>query len=519
MLALAFDPVGWTALAWCGMVPLICALWFSEPWTKNESLRLFLLGWVAGMVYFAGSLHWISVVTVAGWLALCAVLAVYTGLWAVFTGGVIRPVESPYEMKPVWLRSGGNLRVAALSAAAWTGLEWVRGSLFTGFGWNGLGVALHENIALIQICDIVGVTGLSFLPVMVNAIIVLTVKRIIIEVGRHKLTPHYDFSLTIALVAMAFAYGVRQMWGALPAMETLSVAAIQTAIPISERRDEEREKELFQIHEMLTETAIAGNPDLLVWPEAALPRPIFLDQMSWDFVRGLAEKFDGDFLLGTLHYNEKGEFNSALLLTDKAKKADFYHKSHLVPFGEYVPLRESFPLFAWIVGDLVPDDFDFGPGPRVLEMKRKPVKLGPLICFEDTLGDLVRRFVQQGAQLFVTVTNDGWFLRTAGSRQHLNQAVFRCAETKVPMVRAANTGVTCVIDRFGRVVNTLQGAEGDTFSRGFLLDHQVAVPRIAPQTFYTRNGNVFPIGCLIAALAVTGAAVRRRIRDSRLKSE
>ena len=251
----------------------------------------------------------------------------------------------------------------------------------------------------------------------------------------------------------------------------LTVAAIQANVPVSEKRDPGHEARILDLHVRLTQTALAVNPDLLIWPEAATPRPLFSDQRNWDVVRGLAEKHAGDFLLGTVHFDHSGDYNSAILLTDSARNAQLYHKIHLVPFGEYVPLRGSFPLFAWLVGELVPDDFDFGREPVVLKMSRKPLRIGPLICFEDTLGDLTRQFAQRGAQILVTVTNDAWFLKSVGSEQHVLQALFRCAETKLPMVRAANTGVTCVIDRFGRIVNQLQNDQGDTFIEGVLFAH------------------------------------------------
>ncbi|HRJ72635.1 MAG TPA: nitrilase-related carbon-nitrogen hydrolase, partial [Terrimicrobiaceae bacterium] len=165
--------------------------------------------------------------------------------------------------------------------------------------------------------------------------------------------------------------------------------------------------------------------------------------------------------------------------------------------------------FAWIVGDLVPDDFDFGPGPKVLQLASKPVKVGPLICFEDTLGDLARKFVRQGAQIFVTVTNDGWFLKSAGSQQHIIHALFRCAETKIPMVRAANTGVSCVIDRFGRIRDRLRDESGDTFIEGFFTA-SVEVPRNPGLTFYVRNGEVFALACLGTALAAAAVTFFRR---------
>jgi len=353
------------------------------------------------------------------------------------------------------------------------------------------------------------VGGLSFLVVMVNMVIVITLKRLKTEIGRDKLRPHYDFNLTVALVALVFGYGARQLFRPAPPAESLSIAAMQANVPVTQKRDPEHEARILDLQARLTETALAISPDLLIWPEAATPRPLFSDQRNWDVVRGLAEKHTGDFLLGTVHFDESGDFNSAVLLTENAKNAQIYNKIHLVPFGEYVPLRDSFPLFAWLVGDLVPDDFDFGKEPVILQMSKKPVKIGPLICFEDTLGDLVRQFALRGAQVLITMTNDGWFLRSAGSEQHAIHSLFRCAETKLPMVRAANTGVSCVIDRFGRIVNRLQNDKGNTFIEGVLFA-QLDIPKDPQKTFYTRNGEVFSLGCLAISAVACGLHLVRR---------
>jgi apolipoprotein N-acyltransferase len=509
LLALCYPPANLGGLSWLALTPLVCALWFSEPWKEHDGLRLLLLGYATGLVYMVGSLHWLITVTAAGWIALCLFLGIYTALWALFVGRVTKSHQSPSETRPIWLKSWNNLRIAALAAAAWTALEWLRGVVFTGFGWNGLGIALHRNVALIQVCDITGVGGLSFLVVMVNMMIVITLKRLRMEIGRDKLRPHYDFNLTVALVALVFGYGVRQLFRPPPPAESLSIAAVQANVPVTEKRDPEHEKRILDLHTRLTETALAVNPDLLIWPEAATPLPLFSDQHNWDVVRRLAEKHTGDFLLGTVHLDESGDYNSAGLLTEKAMNAQIYNKIHLVPFGEYVPLRDSFPLFAWIVGDLVPDDFDSGREPVILQMSKKPVKIGPLICFEDTLGDLTRQFALRGAQVLVTMTNDGWFLRSAGSEQHALHSLFRCAETKLPMVRAANTGVSCVIDRFGRIVNRLQDDKGSTFIEGVLFA-QLQVPRDPQKTFYTRHGEVFSLACLATSVAACGFHFVRR---------
>ena len=165
-----------------------------------------------------------------------------------------------------------------------------------------------------------------------------------------------------------------------------------------------------------------------------------------------------------------------------------------MPFGEYVPGRNTVPFIARIVGDQVPADFTRGKEPVVFRLTNDEVKVAPLICFEDTLGELTRQFVLRGANLLANVTNDGWFLRSAGSRQHLENAIFRCIETRRPMVRAANTGVTCFVNRFGRVTQVLLDAKGSQFTEGVLTGN-VDVPTDGGLTFYVRHGELFAQVC------------------------
>ncbi|MEX1118870.1 MAG: apolipoprotein N-acyltransferase [Terrimicrobiaceae bacterium] len=509
LLAMCFAPVGWGSLAWIALTPLVAAVWFSEEPSRFRGLRLFFLGYVCGLVYFVGSLHWLWTVTIPGWLLLGSFLAIYPGVWAVFLGLVAKPRPREGDELPVWFRSRSNFLAAALAASAWVVLEWVRGTLFSGFGWNGLGVALVDNLPMIQFADITGVGGVSFLLVMVNVVAVVTVVRLRMEILRKKMRAHYDFSLTVVLVAAAFSYGARTLLTPPPASEKLTFGAVQANVPISQKRDPAQEDQILALHARLSEFVFVQKPDLLIWPEAATPQPLFLNQKTWEAVRGVAERHDGDFLLGTVHYEERGDFNSAVLLTQRGTDAQIYHKMHLVPFGEYVPLRKSFPVFAWIVGDIVPEDFDFGPTASVLELSSKPFKIGPLICFEDTLAYLARQFVHGGAQVFVTVTNNAWFLRSAGSEQHRANAVFRTIENRIPMIRAANTGVTCAIDRFGRETHRLQEADGNTFFEGFLVG-SVQIASTPSLTFYTRHGDVFTLLCFaVAALATAGAIAKK----------
>jgi apolipoprotein N-acyltransferase len=147
----------------------------------------------------------------------------------------------------------------------------------------------------------------------------------------------------------------------------------------------------------------------------------------------------------------------------------------------------------------VPSDFSFGKEHTVFQLTNDKARIAPLICFEDTIGDLTRQFVLGGANLLANVTNDGWFLRSAGSQQHLANAVFRCVETRLPMVRAANTGVTCFVNEFGRITQVLVDEHGSQFTEG-VLTGEVSIPTGHELTFYVRNGELFAQGCAVVAL-------------------
>jgi apolipoprotein N-acyltransferase len=165
-----------------------------------------------------------------------------------------------------------------------------------------------------------------------------------------------------------------------------------------------------------------------------------------------------------------------------------------------------------VVGDQVPGDFGFGKEHTVFRLANDKALIAPLICFEDTIGDLTRQFVLGGANLLANVTNDGWFLRSAGSRQHLANAVFRCPETGLPMVRAANTGVTCFINKFGRITQSLVDEHGSQFIDGTLTG-EVSIPTERVRTFYVRHGELFALSCVgVSALVLVflGARFTRR---------
>ena len=531
LLALCFPfwDQGW--LAWVALGPLIAAVWLGPRRERRQWLRDALLGYVAGLVFFSTTFAWLGGPLASlfenRWLdGLPPLLSTYLGLyfafWAWFIGLIARGDTE-------FLSSGRNVWVGLLAAAAWVAQEWIRGWLFGGFGWNGLGIALHGNLALIQIADLGGVPGLSFLVAFANVIAVITVRRFVAEVGRTRIRPHWDFSVMMASVVGAFAYGVHALQHPVDVPATsggnampVRIAAIQPDIPESEKTTQAGEQMIFDRDDALTHTALAWQPNLLLWPEAATLTDLF-EKDTFAYLNSISASTDAAFILGSfLSPPGQGDFNIAACITHHGTNVQIYRKMHLVPFGEYIPGRRYFPPLAWIAGQLVPSDLSAGraytlftipapiaPGSGGQGGALPALRVAPLICFEDTVGDQTRRFAGMGAQLLVNITNDSWFGESPGSTQHLANAVFRTIENRRPMVRDANTGITCIIDAEGRVTESLRDADGMPFLEGVLFGN-VNVPRDPPTTLYMRYGDwVAVLSVMVAGCAIGLRFIRR----------
>jgi apolipoprotein N-acyltransferase len=520
LLALCYP--GWDQgwLVWLALTPLIAAVWLfptpSNPSSPSRPsrppwLRHALLGYVAGLVFFPITFYWLGSPLAAlfqnPWLIclpvlLATFLALYFAFWAWFIGLLPRGDTR-------FLSSSRNLLIAFLAASAWVAQEWTRGWLFGGFGWNGLGVALHQNIALIQVADLTGLPGLSFLVAFANVIALITIRRFAAEIGRARIRPHWDFSVTMASVVGAFAYGVHALWHPIdlpPASGgntiPLRFAAVQPDIPESEKSDAAHIQQIYDRYDALTHTALAWNPQILLWPEAATLTDLF-DSGTFAWLKEIASSTGAAFILGSfLSPPGQGDYNIAACLTRHGQDVQVYRKIHLVPFGEYIPLRHSFPLFAKIAGELVPGDMRPGSEYTLFNLDTPPLHVAPLVCFEDTVGDLTRRMAGKGGQLLVNITNDSWFGASPGSLEHLDNALFRAIETRRPLLRDTNTGVTCLVDAQGRVLQSLRDAAGSTFLEGVLFG-TVYVPRAPPTTLSIRFGDWLPL----LSVTITVAAI------------
>lgn len=502
-LLLALCLPGWNQawLCWVALAPWICATWFSKKPARRKWARDAALGYVAGFVFVMCAFGWLSISLAElerdpMLLMLTPLVALYMAVYFAFWGwflGLLVNEEAQF------LRSRHNLATAFFAASAWAAHEWVRGWMFSGWGWNGLGVALHTAfwLPMIQIAEFTGVAGLSFLVAFANVILVVTMRRFIAEARRGRVRPHWDFSLTMTLIALVFSFGARVLLQKPGPGIPLRIATVQANIPQDEKFDEAFEEKIFESYDALTNLALAaGGTQLLIWPEAATPRGIFADAANHQFIADIAARGDFNFLLGSIDGDlAQHDYNIAALFTGRGARWQTYRKIHLVPFGEYIPFRKTFPPFARLAGGMVPGDFTPGGDFTVFETENPRLKIAPLICFEDTLGELTRHFVENGAQLLVNLTNDGWFGRTAQPEQHLVNAVFRAVETRRPLVRSTNTGVTCSVDPCGRVDMWLL-----PFRQGFQA-REISVPVAGPLTFYTRHGEAFAMACAAATLA------------------
>ena len=515
LCTISFPPFNQSWLCWFALTPLIAAIWFSGQNSERRWLRNLLLGYIAGVVFFTATFSWLGSLGLLYqnfWLRglsllLSIYLGVYFALWSWFVG-LIAPRQ--------FLASWRNLLTALLAAVAWVTHEWIRGWLFTGFGWNGLGVALHSTWPLIQIAELSGVTGLSFVIVFANVIAVTTPLRLFLEAKTRQVRPHFDLTLTLAGIVGLLTFGLYSVQNRPPA-KSLHVAAVQADVPQQEKFDLQFSAKIFERFSRLSEIALRTNPppDLLIWPESSMPDPVRdPNTESNEFVTEFSMSSKTDLLLGTLDVEGQHDYNAALLISGGTQQMQIYRKVHLVPFGEYIPRRHSFPLFAAAASRWVPGDFDAGNDYTVFRLTNSDAQVAPLICFEDTIGDLARQFVLRGANLLVDVTNDAWFLRSAGSRQHLANAIFRCVETRRPMARAANTGVTCFVNEFGRVTQMLQDERGSTFTEG-VLTGEIKIPTERELTFYTRYGELFAKLCAsVTLIAIIAVALLRGWRGS-----
>ncbi|MCG3148503.1 MAG: Apolipoprotein N-acyltransferase [Verrucomicrobiae bacterium] len=497
LLAVALPPFDQGQVGWIALIPFFFAI---EGCSRPEAFRR---GYLAGVVFFGMTTWWIIHVSLPGMVALIAFLALYFG-----GAGVFLNLFGKNETDSVTR----NLGVAFAGAAGWVTLEWIRGHFpLGGFGWNGLGVTQHSSVPLIQFAGITGVYGVSALVFVLNYALFCTVRRFVDRQGMNRRLS-WEFYVAMSLVCAAVLYGFRELRPGQPtgALRPLRLALVQGNIPQSLKFDEREKPMILDRYRSLTETATLTKVDLVIWPETATPDALRYEATTYGVVTAAAAQAKAYLLTGTIDLTPHSEpveaFNAAALVRPDGSVPTVYRKTRLVPFGEYVPLRKIMPFFKWFTP--ITDSFERGREYTMFNVHG--LDFGTVICFEDTLPHVYRRFVKAGAEFMVNLTNDAWFKDSPAAEIHLANAVFRTVENRRWLVRATNHGVTCVVSPLGFVQ-----PRADIFQATW-LPFVLLVPTELPATFYTEHGDVFVAGC--AVVAILGLLVAWRMGAFRLES-
>ena len=491
LLTLAFPKYNYSFLAWIALIPLLISL-EEKPFNKA-----FFLGWITGVVHFMSLLHWVTIpmtqygnLPIATSIFILVLLSFYLGLYVGIFSGALSFFKFRYLDKPM-----------TVAPVIWVLLEYIRTYLFTGFPWELLGYSQYQNLILIQISDITGVYGVSFVIVLAN----IALYRLVKWAGlKYRPFPFRYTLFTLGTLIAVACYGNFRQGEILNLNKNsphLQVSLIQGNIDQEQKWEPSFLYETLLIYQKLTLEAAKDHPDLIVWPETAVPC-YFAPKLSYGpFLLNLAHKIKTPIIFGSLAYESRNRgsnifkyFNSAFLASPRKEVFARYDKMHLVPFGEYVPLRPLLPF----VEKLVVGIGDFSPGHNYTLFSIPQAKFGTLICYEVIFPNLSWRYSESGADFLVNITNDAWYGRSGAPYQHFSMAVFRAVENRTALVRVANSGVSGIIEPTGQIQ-----AETPIFVRTFLKG---VIPIDPEQTFYSQYGDIGVAFCgmIILILIIFG---------------
>jgi len=444
LLALSFPRFGHPALAFIALVPLYVALsgWNGRPGRTPgvTTGRGFRLGLITGFIHFAGTVYWTGA-TVQTFGGLPWPVAVFvTSLLVLYMATYVALASAASALL---IRQFGLVGLA-LAPATWVAAEYTRGFLFGGFPWIPLGNTMATLLPIVQLASVVGVFGLSAFVALINAGFAATT----LATGR---TRGVVFGATIATITAASIWGGQRMAdNRLTQGEVVRVGLIQGNIAQVDKWNPARADMIVDRYLQLTRQAAENGADFLLWPESSTPFN-FQDEPGAEVIRSMVRRLGKPLLLGSDEL-ERGSpnryYNSAYMLDTAGTTAAVYRKMHLVPFGEYVPFQRA--LF--FVGPLVEAVSSFTPGDRVTMLPVREHMVSTAICYEVTYPSQSREAVRQGSELLTTITNDAWYGESSAAYQHFEMATMRAVEQGRYMVRAANTGVSGIIDPYGRVL-------------------------------------------------------------------
>ncbi len=519
-------------LGWVAVAPLLIALLRAR---QPDTLQLlagvkllpakpgqaFLLAYVCGVLWYAGTCYWIyntmrqygGVGTLAALgllLLFCLYLAIYHGAFGLLISLLASPTDgdgpNPFSRQ-----------VLLLAPFAWVAVELAR-TRITGFPWDLLGISQVDNIPLSHIATVTGVYGLSFEIMVVNTALAAA---FVIRSERGQRSKRKPLLLATAAAIVVLQAGRLISPPAVPTDHTARL--VQQNIPVLQGSEWTKEyfdgtlRDLSVVSLTAPSLSLPGqdpskrgasspHPDLIVWPES--PAPFYTTDPSFrETVSNIARESQSWMLVGSLGTLNAAQspthatqlFNSGSVLSPDGEWGDRYNKMHLVPFGEYVPFKRVFGF----AGGLTQEVGDFSPGTSRAPLQTAS-KLGVFICYESIFPDEIRQLAANGAEVFVNISNDGWYGDSGAYAQHLKQARMRAVENDRWLLRDTNTGVTAAIDPFGRVVSTIPRKVRAALDAGYALTNVT--------TFYTRHGDWFAYLCAIISVAGLLLNFRSRAR-------
>jgi apolipoprotein N-acyltransferase len=494
LIVLSFPKFSWSFLAWVAFIPLLKAL---EDKPARQRFRLgYLTGilcslgifyWVTHSMHYYGGLNTLTSFSILFLMVLY--LALYFGAFAWLWG--LNPPQGFFSI--LWAPS------------IWVGLEFIRAHLLTGFPWALMGHSQFNQLPIIQVTEITGVYGISFLILLVNQ----TVYRLFVSYYpfqvRNRKWKEAVFPLILFIVTLVFGFysisNQKQKDQQVPAM---NVAVIQGNIDQSLKWDPAYQEETIRIYRDLSIESLPRTPELIVWPETAVPFYFLNENRFTPGLFQLTREGGTHLLFGSpamgYRQGDPQYFNRAYLLSPEGR-INFYDKVHLVPFGEYIPMKRFLPF----VGKMVQAIGDFSPGTGSYGLPHPKGKIGVLICFETIFPELSRAYKKDGCRILVNITNDAWFGNTSAPYQHLSMLVFRAVENRIWIARAANTGFSAFIDSSGQVIKSVP-----LFQTGGIYAN---IPLRGEKTIYTRHGDWLVILCglvFLAGILIIGINHKRR---------
>jgi len=463
LFILAFPNFNLAEAAWLALVPLVLLV-RREHRLKNA----FFHGWLSGTLAYGGILYWLlptfhaaqlsPFLGVAALLALSAYLGLFWGVWT------------------WWLMFSRHAKQhLLLGAAGWVVLEYLRTYLFSGFPWALFGDSQIHRLPLIQVASITGVYGISFLLVWGNLVFAEALLN-----KRRALRP-FGAALAVVLTFGAITLKLPDTRG-----PEFKIALLQGNIDQYKKWNEVYVAEIKQTYETLAERAAASGAQLIIWPETSVPGYLIQDHPLRLWLTKVILKSGTAHLVGAPYLQADKAYNAAFALSPVGFIQGVYGKQHLVPFGETVPLQAV--LGRWISVLNALGGFTAGNESPVL--KSAGVPIGINICYEAIFPNLVRRSVKLGAQVIVNITNDGWYMKTAAPYQHLAPNIFRAVENRRWLLRADNTGVSAIIDPWGRII-----AQTPIYQTRILAG---SARLRSDLTFYSRYGDFFAWLCILA---------------------